>query len=118
MSPKCSDKTITALARASSSCKRQILPLVRKDVPHQEQKMEEGEGAIKGRLKESSKYVSFVIDISHQILLSVSMARSAHSGLRPLIQFLNHFSQTVGLLGRVISPSQGRYLNTDDTDTE
>jgi hypothetical protein len=24
----------------------------------------------------------------------------------------NHFSQTVGLLGQVISPSQGRYLNT------
>jgi hypothetical protein len=29
----------------------------------------------------------------------------------PLVQFRNHFSQTVGLLGRVISPSQGRYLN-------
>jgi hypothetical protein len=25
------------------------------------------------------------------------------------------FSQTVGLLGRVISPSQGRYLNTEQT---
>jgi hypothetical protein len=32
--------------------------------------------------------------------------------LRTLIQFRNHFSQTVGLFGRVISPSQGRYLNT------
>jgi hypothetical protein len=40
------------------------------------------------------------------------MALPAHSGTRPLIQFRNHFSQTVGLLGRVISPSQGRYLNT------
>jgi hypothetical protein len=29
-----------------------------------------------------------------------------------LIQFRNHFSQTVGLLERVISPSQGRYLHT------
>jgi hypothetical protein len=33
-----------------------------------------------------------------------SMALPDHSGLRPLIQFRNHFSQTVGLLGRVISP--------------
>jgi hypothetical protein len=36
----------------------------------------------------------------------------ANSGPWPLIQFRNHFSQTVGLLGRVISPSQGHYLNT------
>jgi hypothetical protein len=36
----------------------------------------------------------------------------AHSVPRPLLQFRNHFSQTVGLLGRVISPSQGRCLNT------
>jgi hypothetical protein len=41
-----------------------------------------------------------------------SMPLPAHSGPRPLIQFRNHFSQTVGLLGRVISSSQGRYLNT------
>jgi hypothetical protein len=41
-----------------------------------------------------------------------SMALPVHSGPRSLIQFRNHFSQTVGLLGRVISPSQGRYLNT------
>jgi hypothetical protein len=41
-----------------------------------------------------------------------AMALPAHSGPRPLTQFRNHFSQTVGLLGRVISPSQGRYLNT------
>jgi hypothetical protein len=27
-------------------------------------------------------------------------------------QFSNNFSQSVGLLGRAISPSQGRYLNT------
>jgi hypothetical protein len=40
------------------------------------------------------------------------MALPAHSGPGPLIQFRNHFSQTVGLLGRVISPSQSRYLNT------
>jgi hypothetical protein len=41
-----------------------------------------------------------------------SMALPAHSGPRPLIQFLNYFSQTVRPLGRVISPSQGLYLNT------
>jgi hypothetical protein len=40
------------------------------------------------------------------------MALPAHSEPWPLIQFRNHFSQTVGLLGRVISPSQGLYLIT------
>jgi hypothetical protein len=40
-----------------------------------------------------------------------SMSLPAHSAPWPLIQFRNNFSQTVGLLGRVISPSQGRYLN-------
>jgi hypothetical protein len=40
------------------------------------------------------------------------MALSAHSGPWPLIEFRNHISQMVGLLGRGISPSQGRYLNT------
>jgi hypothetical protein len=40
------------------------------------------------------------------------MALPAHSGPWPLVQFRNHFSQMVGLLGRVISPSQARYLNT------
>jgi hypothetical protein len=46
------------------------------------------------------------------ILFFFSMAFPAHSGPWPLIQFCNHFSQTVGLLGQVISSSQGRYLNT------
>jgi hypothetical protein len=41
-----------------------------------------------------------------------SMALLAHSGTRPLIQFRNHFSQMIGLLERVISTLQGRYLNT------
>jgi hypothetical protein len=45
-------------------------------------------------------------------LLFFSMALTAHSGPSPLIQFRNHFSQKVGHLGRGISPSQGRYLNT------
>jgi hypothetical protein len=40
------------------------------------------------------------------------MSLPAYWGPWPLIQFRNHFSQTVGLLGRVISPSQGNYLNT------
>jgi hypothetical protein len=39
------------------------------------------------------------------------MVLPAHSGPRPLSQFRNHFSQMVGLLGRVISPSQDRYLH-------
>jgi hypothetical protein len=45
-------------------------------------------------------------------LLKSSPPSRAHSGPRPLIQFRNHFSQTVGLLGLGISPSQGRYVNT------
>jgi hypothetical protein len=40
------------------------------------------------------------------------MVLLGHSGPRLLIHFRNHFSQTVGLLGRVISSSQGRCLNT------
>jgi hypothetical protein len=39
------------------------------------------------------------------------MAFPAHSGPWLHIQFRNRFSQTVGLLGRVISSSQGLYLN-------
>jgi hypothetical protein len=41
------------------------------------------------------------------------MALPAHSESTLLVQFCNHFSQTVGLLGRVINPSQGRYLHTE-----
>jgi hypothetical protein len=44
--------------------------------------------------------------------LCLSMLLQPFVGPWPLIQFRNHFSQTVGLLGRVISPSQGRYLHT------
>jgi hypothetical protein len=40
-----------------------------------------------------------------------SMAFPAHSGPKTLVQFRNHYSHKVGLLGRVISPSQSRYLN-------
>jgi hypothetical protein len=47
----------------------------------------------------------------HFIFFS-SITLPPHSGPRPLIQFCNHFSQAVGLFGRVISPSKGLYLNT------
>jgi hypothetical protein len=40
------------------------------------------------------------------------MALQPFVGPWPLFQFLNLFIQTVGLLGRVISSSQGRYLHT------
>jgi hypothetical protein len=40
------------------------------------------------------------------------MALQPFVGPWPLLQFRNIFTQTVGLLGRVISPSQGRYLHT------
>jgi hypothetical protein len=45
-------------------------------------------------------------------LIRSSMALQPFVGPWPLLQFRNHFSQTVGLLGRVISPSQDRYLHT------
>jgi hypothetical protein len=48
----------------------------------------------------------------HVTIRFFPIALLAHLVPRPLIQFRNHFSQTVGLIGRVISPSQGRYLNT------
>jgi hypothetical protein len=40
------------------------------------------------------------------------MALPDHSGPRPFIQLRNHLLKSVGLLGRVISPLQGLYLNT------
>jgi hypothetical protein len=40
------------------------------------------------------------------------MALQVDSGSWPLIQFRNHFTQTAGLLGRMISLLQGLYLNT------
>jgi hypothetical protein len=44
--------------------------------------------------------------------LRILIALPAHSGPWPHIQFPNHFTQTVGPLGREIRPSQGRYLKT------
>jgi hypothetical protein len=55
-------------------------------------------------IKEMNFYIPFTF--------SFKMALPAHSGPSPLIQYRNHFSQTLGLLGWVISPLQGRYLNT------
>jgi hypothetical protein len=47
------------------------------------------------------------------------MAVQHFVGPWPLFQFLDLFTQPVGLLGRGISPSQGRYLHTQDsTNTE
>jgi hypothetical protein len=40
------------------------------------------------------------------------MALQPFVGLWPLLQFRNFFIHSVGLLGRVISSSQGRYLHT------
>jgi hypothetical protein len=58
-----------------------------------------------------SAYKSYVCTI-------FSMALPAHSGPRPLIQFRNHFSQTVGLLGQEVSPSQASTYTQDNTNTE
>jgi hypothetical protein len=42
-----------------------------------------------------------------------AMALEPFVGPWPLLQFPNLFTQTVGLLKQVISPSQGRYLHTE-----
>jgi hypothetical protein len=59
--------------------------------------------------------MSYVLNFVVEILLILTydlgfftVAFPAHSGPWPC----NHFSQTVGLVGRVISSSQDRYLNT------
>jgi hypothetical protein len=54
------------------------------------------------------KNTTFYHDLVH---ISFSLALPAHSGPWPLIQFRNHFSQTVGLLGRVMISLQGRYVH-------
>jgi hypothetical protein len=59
-----------------------------------------------GRPAHSIRYT----DCSIPAPISFLMAVPAHSERKRLIQFLNHFSQTVG---RVISPSEGLYLNTE-----
>jgi hypothetical protein len=60
-----------------------------------------------------STMVHRTCEITH-ISFFFSMDLPAHSFPRPLplIQYRNHFSQTVELLELVISPSQGRYLHT------
>jgi hypothetical protein len=45
--------------------------------------------------------------------ISLSMALQPFVGPWPLFQFLDLFTQKIGLLGRGISPSQGRYLHTE-----
>jgi hypothetical protein len=48
------------------------------------------------------------------IYLSIylSMALQPFIGASPIFQFLDLFTESVGLLGWGISPSQGRYLHT------
>jgi hypothetical protein len=53
--------------------------------------------------------VTMVITIS---FIHPSMALQPFVGPCPLLQFRNLFTQSVGLLGRGISPSQGNYLYT------
>jgi hypothetical protein len=45
-------------------------------------------------------------------MMAYCQFKVAHSGPRSLIQFRNHFSQTIGRIGRGISPLQGRHLHT------
>jgi hypothetical protein len=57
------------------------------------------------------RFIFSTVD-TYCIFIRIIMALPAHSGPWPLIQFRNHFSQTVGLFEWVISSSQGLYLNT------
>jgi hypothetical protein len=57
----------------------------------------------------------FVISAAKPLDSVFLMALPAHSEPWTLIQFRNHFSQTLGLFGRVISPSQVLYINTGKT---
>jgi hypothetical protein len=54
----------------------------------------------------SHNYTDFLHSFIHS-----SMALLPFVGPWPLIQFRNNFTQTEGLLGRVISSSQGHYLH-------
>jgi hypothetical protein len=50
--------------------------------------------------------------LSIYLSIYLSMALQLFVGPWPLLQFLDLFTQSVGFLGRVISPLQGRYLHT------
>jgi hypothetical protein len=65
-------------------------------------------------------YTAYILTESYSPpTYSVSMALKPFLGPWPLCQFLDLLTQMVGLLGRGISPSQGRYLHTqDNTNTE
>jgi hypothetical protein len=60
--------------------------------------------------KESRDFVHLTKDLYLSIYLS--MALQPFVGPWPLIQFLDLFTQSAGLLVRGISLSQGRYLHT------
>jgi hypothetical protein len=50
--------------------------------------------------------------VASSLFIHSSVVLQPILGPWPLLQFRNLFTQTVGLLGRGISPSQGRYLHT------
>jgi hypothetical protein len=53
----------------------------------------------------------FLTDFNHSFIRS-SMALQPYVVPWPLLHFCNLFTQSVELLGRMFSPSQGRYLHT------
>jgi hypothetical protein len=50
---------------------------------------------------------------SVQVIIYLSTALQPFVGSWPCFQFLDLFTQSVGLLGRGIGPSQGHYLHTE-----
>jgi hypothetical protein len=69
------------------------------------------------QLNEGDNYIQ-VLSIHLSIYLSIyliylSVALQSFVGPWPLFQFLYPLTQSVGLLGRGISPSQDRYLRTE-----
>jgi hypothetical protein len=61
-------------------------------------------------MKRNCRKPTFWTYMNHSFIHS-SMALQPFVGPWSLFQFRNPFTQTVGLLERVISPSQGRYLH-------
>jgi hypothetical protein len=51
--------------------------------------------------------------VDFQLTIYLSLVLQPFIGPWPLFQFLELFVQSVGLLGRGMSPSQGRYLHTE-----
>jgi hypothetical protein len=65
-----------------------------------------------------SPRVVYTTNITRTISIYLSMPLQTSLDLGRFFSHLIFYIQSVGLLGRVISPSQGRYLHTDSANTD